>query len=331
MQLRLGRLQFLINDRSDFTDMTLFASWALALAVIFSLGLPHSFVLSESLPLQSRHKEKSPPSLHWNPPDVDAPLATLSVGPPCSLPTVLKLAGQSAEELVNHLQNFIAHEQIRYEQTDRQGMYELSLAAKFDYLVDFGNQSDPLKAHETRTSRGATDVRHLSAILDRGLPVLALIFYPALQSDYEMRCEGSTQWNNQPTWVVHFSQRKGKRPRTVTMQTPTEIYPRTLTATETRPLSIKGRAWIAADSGQVLHLETNLTEGILAIDLREMALSVDYVAVKSPSQNLEVWLPRFAIAYTDYADRRMIIEHTFSDFQLFSIKTEQIIHEPAKP
>jgi hypothetical protein len=106
------------------------------------------------------------------------------------------------------------------------------------------------------------------------------------------------------------------------METPTEIYPRTLTATEIRPLSIKGRAWIAADSGQVLHLETNLTEGILAIDLREMALSVDYVAVKSLSQNLQVWLPRFAIAYTDYAGRRMIIEHTFSDFQLFSWSAE---------
>jgi hypothetical protein len=75
----------------------------------------------------------------------------------------------------------------------------------------------------------------------------------------------------------------------------------------------------------------NESEGsILAIQLREMAISVDYAAVESPSQNLEVWLPQFAIAYTDYADRRMIIEHTFSDFQLFSVKTEQVIQSPKK-
>ena len=299
--------------------MTRSAPCAVALAISCAFGLPQS------------QKEKPPPTLHWNPPQVDAPIPTLSAVPPCSLPNVLKEAGKSGEELVNHLQNFIAHEQIRYEQTDRQGMRELSLAARFDYLVDFGNQSDPLKVHETRTSRGATDAKHLAAVLDKGLPVLALVFYPDLQGDYEMRCEGSTQWDNRPAWVVHFSQMKGKRPRTVTMETPTEIYPSVLTATKVRPLSIKGRAWIAADSGQVLHLETNLKESILAIDLREMAISVDYAAVKSPSQNLEVWLPRFAVAYTDYANRRMIIEHTFSDFQLFSIQTKQIIHEPGKP
>ena len=290
-----------------------------ALAIIYTFGLPQS------------KKEKPLPTLHWDPPQVDTPLPALSAVPPCSLPDVLKQAAKSAEELVNHLQNFIAHEQIRYEQTDRQSLHELSLAAKFDYLVDFGSQSDPLKVHETRTTRGATDAGNLSAILDKGLPVLALIFHPVLQGDYEMRCEGSTQWNSHPAWVVHFSQMKGKRPRTVTLETPTEIYPRLLTATEVRPLSIKGRAWIAADSGQVLHLETNLKERILAIDLREMAISVDYAAVKSPSKNLEVWLPQSAVAYTDYAGRRMTIEHIFSDFQLFSIKTEQIIHEPGKP
>ena len=41
-----------------------------------------------------------------------------------------------------------------------------------------------------------------------GIPVLALIFYPAIQSDYEMRCEGTAQWNNHPAWVVHFRQIK---------------------------------------------------------------------------------------------------------------------------
>jgi len=312
-------LRFLRNHRFDSSEMTRTAPCAVALAIIYTFGLPQS------------EKEKPLPRLRWNPPQVDAAIPALSAVPPCSLSNVLQQAGKSAEALVSQLQNFIAREQIRYEQTDRQGLpelSELSLAGKFEYLVDFGSQSEPLKVHETRTTRGATGGRNLSAILDKGLPVLALIFYPELQGDYEMHCEGSAPWNNQPAWVVHFSQMKGKRPRTVTMETPTEIYPRLLTATEIRPLSIKGRAWIAADSGQVLHLETNLKEGILAIQLREMAISVDYAAVKSPSQNLEVWLPQFAIAYTDYANRRMIIEHTFSDFQLFSVKTKQVIQSP---
>jgi hypothetical protein len=201
-------------------------------------------------------------------------------------------------------------QQIRSEQT------EISIAAKFDYVVDFGKQSEPLNIHETRTRLAGTDDGHLSAMLDSGLSVLALIFYPALQSDYEMRCEGSAQWNNHPAWVVHFRQIRGKRPRTVTLATATQVY----------PLSIMGRAWIAADSGQVMHLETNLVEGILPIDLREMGFSVDYFPVKFQSQNVEIWLPQFAVAYTDYGKRRTITEHTFSDFQLFSVQTLQVDH-----
>ena len=316
MQPRLCGLQFLSCRTVCSTEMTRSVARAVALAITCAFGLPQS------------QKEKPPPTLHWDPPQVDAPIPTLSAVPPCSLPNVLKEAGKSAKELVNHLQQLCRPRADSLRANGPAGHARIHLAAKFDYLVDSGNQSDPLKVHETRTSRGATDARHLAAVLDKGLPVLALVFYPSLQDDYEMRCEGSTQWDSQPAWVVHFSQMKGKRPRTVTMETPTEIYPSVVTATEVRPLSIKGRAWIAADSGQVLHLETNLKEGILAIDLREMAISVDYAAVKSPSQNLEVWLPQFAIAYTDYAGRRMIIEHTFSHFELFSVQTQQIIHEP---
>jgi hypothetical protein len=284
-----------------------------------------------------QEKPKRAPALRWDPPQVDAPIPSLSATPPCSLPDVLNQAGQRAEELVDHLQNFIAHEQVRYEQTDSPGMLgmsiatgtqqigneetEVSITAKFDYVVDFGEKSGPLQVHETRTLLPGTNSEHLSAILDKGLPALALIFYPALQNDYEMRCEGFTQWNNQPAWVVHFRQMKGKRPRTAKMETATGVY----------PYGLKGRAWIAADSGQVMHLETNLVEAILLIDLQANAVSVNYAPVKFQSQNVEIWLPQHAVAYTDYARRRMITEHTFSDFQLFSVQTQQTIQKPKEP
>jgi hypothetical protein len=33
----------------------------------------------------------------------------------------------------------------------------------------------------------------------------------------------------------------------------------------------------------------------------------------------------------DYAKHRIIIEHTFSDFQLFSVQTKQDIQKPEEP
>jgi VWFA-related protein len=264
-----------------------------------------------------RKGKGSVPALDWDPPQVDAPVGSISAAQPCALPDVLKKAGQRADELINHLQNFDAQEQIRFEQTDSQGLIEKSMAAKFDYLVDFGEQSGH-KLHETRTLVPGTGDPDLSGLVDVGLPAFAMIFHPALQSDYEMRCEGLSQWNNQPAWVVYFQQSKKKRPRTVSMGTARSAY----------PVSVKGRAWIAADSGQIMHLETNLVDGIVVLQLRANAVSVDYAPVKFKSQNGEVWLPRSAVAYTEYFTRRTIIRHTFSDFQLFSVRTQQVIQKP---
>lgn len=306
--------------------------WFMALA-LFSAGRPIStIVVAKTPPANSaQEKKQKAPALRWEPPQVDARLPALSATPPCVLPDVLKQAGQRAEELIDHLQNFIAHEQVRYEQTGptftlgvtwgnlpQPGM---SRTAKFDYIVDFGERAGPIQVHEARTPLPGANNEFLQAGLDKGLPVLALIFYPTLQSDYEMRCEGSVHWHNQPAWVVHFRQVKGKRPRTVALETAMEVY----------PLSIKGRAWIAADSGQVIHLETSLVSGMPTIELAEDAFSVDYAPIKFQSQNVEIWLPLFAVAYTDYGKRRIITEHTFSDFQLFSVQTQETIQKPSAP
>ena len=269
----------------------------------------------------AQENAKKARALRWDPPNVDVPVSSISASPACSLPDVLKQAGVRATELINHLQNFDAHEQVRYEQTDGFGMPNMAVAAKFDYLVDFGEQPDALKVHETRTPLNGTDDQQVRSLLDKGLPVLALIFHSNLQSDYEMRCEGFSEWNNVPAWIIYFSQIKGKRVRTLSMGTATSIY----------PVSLKGRAWVAADSGQLMHLETNLMQGIPIIELQSNAVSVDYAPVQFKSQSLEVWLPQSAVAYTDYGKRRTIIEHTFSDFQLFSVQTKQVIGEPKQP
>jgi hypothetical protein len=268
------------------------------------------------IPVPGKGKE-SAPALDWNPPEVDSPLPAVSDVPPCALPGVLNKAGERAEELVGHLQNFEALDQIRFEQTDPQGMTEKLMAGEFDYLVDLGEQSRH-KLIETRTFVPGTGDPALAAAVDVGLPALGMIFHPALQSDYEMRCAGLSQWHGQPAWIIYFEQNKKKRPRTVSMGTEKGGY----------PVSLKGRAWIAADSGQVVHMETNLLNGLASLELRANSVSIDFAPVKFKSQNVEVWLPKSATVYTEYFTRRTIIQHTFSRFQLFSVQTQQVIQKP---
>lgn len=296
-----------------------FVSRCSALVLFFTIVLLATLAAAKSpLAGSSQEKQNKPPDLHWNPPQVDAPLPSVSSTPPCPLSDVLKMAAHRTAELIDHLQNFDAHEQVRYQETDGLGISTMAIADNFDYLVDFGAQTGPLKIQETRTPLAGSDNSHLSTIVDKGLPVLALIFYPELQRDYEMHCEGITQWNSQPAWVVYFRQVDGMRPRTLSMGTAANVF----------PVSLKGRAWIAADSGEIMHLETNLVKGVPIIELRANAVSVDYAPVAFPSRNLQLWLPKSAVAYTDYGKRRTIIEHTFSDFQLFSVDTQQVIGRP---
>jgi len=293
-----------------------------AVTTFAAIVLLATFAAAKSHPSgPAEEKQKKPAELRWDPPQVDDPVPALSTTPPCSLHDVLQQAGRRAAELVDLLQNFDAHEHLRFEQTDRLGMSEMFIAENFDYLVDFGEQSGPLKVQETRTPLAGSDNAHLSTIVDKGLPVLALIFYPVMQADYEMRCEGLTQWNNQPAWVVYFRQVDGIRPRTLSMGTEANVF----------PVSLKGRTWIAADSGQIMHLETNLVKGVPIIELRANAVSIDYAPVDFPSRHMQLWLPHSAIAYTDYGKRRTIIEHTFTDFQLFSVQTQQVIGKPKQP
>jgi hypothetical protein len=270
---------------------------------------------SDSSSQRSAGKKKA--MLRWDPPQVDAPVASLAMTPPCSLPDVLNQASQRATNLVSSLQNFTAHERIRYEETDDLGNPDFASTEDFNYFVDFGEKAGALKSHETRTQIN-TDSTAMGELRDTGLAVLALIFHPLMQDDYDMRCEGYGAWNEKPAWVVRFQQKKDKKPRTLSFHTPNSSY----------RASLKGRAWIAADSGEIIHLEINLVAGIGMLGLQGNAVSVDYAPVQFHSQNVELWLPKTAQAYADYGKRRMIIDHTFSEFQLFSVQTQQQIEKP---
>jgi hypothetical protein len=307
----------LANSRETMRNR--FASRSSALTAAAVIVLFATFASANAQPsVSTPDKQKKPDELHWDPPQVDDPVPGLSGVPPCSLHDVLRQAGRRAAELVDLLQNFDAREHLRFEQTDRLGMAEMYITENFDYLVDFGEQSGPLKIQETRTPLAGSDNAHLRTIVDKGLPVLALIFYPEMQRDYEMRCEGFTQWNNLPAWAVYFHQVDGIKPRTLSMGTAANVF----------PVSLKGRAWIAPDTGQIMHLETNLVKAVPIIELRANAVSIDYAPVDFPARHMQLWLPKSAVAYTDYGERRTIIEHTFSDFQLFSVQTQQVIEKP---
>ncbi|MGB7026759.1 MAG: VWA domain-containing protein [Candidatus Acidiferrum sp.] len=265
-------------------------------------------------------KKAKSKQLFWYPPDVDAPLRSRIASPPCILSNVLEQAGARANELVTNLQNFTAEEKIEYRVLGSMGLLLEDGRGTFDYTVDFEQSLGGLGVQESRTpERGSHDFPASSQ--DVGLPDLALIFLSNFQGDYEMKCEGATEWNRQPAWVVHFQQRKDRPSHTASFSVKGVAY----------PAELKGRAWIAQDSGEVLHLETSLMEAIPAANVRQMYLSIDYAPVQFRTENVRVWLPQAVDAYDDFGDHRAMISHAFTNFLLFSVRTDQGIEKPKNP
>jgi hypothetical protein len=283
------------------------------LAMILALGL-----LLRSAQARSPQKEAKPARLRWAPPDVDGRIRTISATPPCPLETVIEQAGQRANELRKNLQNFGAQENIEYQDLDRLGLAQIT-EGTFDYVAVFEQSGGSFSVNESRAPIKASP--RFPATVDTGLAALGLIFYPGVRNDYEMSCEGADQWNGQAAWVIHFRQRKDRPSHTLEFQGLTGTF---------HP-GLKGRAWISTDSFQVLHLETNLMEGIPEISLRSSVTEIDYAAVQFHSQNVDLWLPQIAAVFFDYGDRRVMVQHTFSNFHVFLVQTGEVDGKPKEP
>lgn len=266
-------------------------------------------------------KAPKPHSAHWAPPNVDAPLTSLSSSAPCFADKVLEQAGERAKELVTNLQNFTARERIAYEELDEFGNPRASQNGAYDYLVLLQeNRPGSLSVSETRNGSSSLDV-FPAAIADSGLPAMVLIFHPYYVGEYNMRCEGLGQWNGQPAWVIHFEQRRDKPSHTRAFRTKDARF----------PFKLKGRAWIASDTYEILHLESNLMEAVPMIHLRSEAVSIDYAPVQFHSRNVTLWLPQAAEVFSDFETQRYHVRHSFTDFLLFSVDTNQKIENPHQP
>jgi len=261
------------------------------------------------------------PVAHWAPADVDAAVPEVAPDTPCSLPGVLSATSQRVKELVTNLERFAATERLEHEQVDASGNARQKETRTFTYLAAIEEiRPGMLSVSEYRDGAISVDAfpAHLATT---GLAALALIFHAYYVDDFEMTCEGLGQWRGQPAWQVHFRQRNDRPSRMRAYRVKQIEY----------PVKLNGRAWIAADTYQVVRLETDLAEEIPAIRLRAEHLAIEYRPVQFQKRRVELWLPGSAELYFDFKGHRYHRRHSFSNFRLFSVDTSQQIRDPAMP
>lgn len=269
---------------------------------------------------EGRAKNVSFQNLKWAPPKVDASVKSLATIPACDLSDVLKQAAVNALALATNLEKFTAQEHIDYVMLDRDGMVEQYDSGTFQYVYSIEQQDGKSVSREYRSPIKGSHVFR-AAEQEVGGAAIALMFLPDLQSDYEMRCEGSDERNGQMDWIVHFEQRKDRLSRTAKIWANSVAHPGVF----------KGRAWISRDTFQVVHLEAGLMDGVPDIGLEGMAFSVDYGLVQNTLGTLKFWLPHAIDTYWDFNAHRTILAHKLSQFELFAVETKESVEGAKQP
>ena len=258
---------------------------------------------------------------NWLPPDVDDRVPSVEPDAACALDDVLQKAGKRIQELVSNVDRFTATESLKHQSINKWGLTSSSQTRTFDYLVSVQEvRPGYLNVDEYRSRHGVSGDDFPDGIATIGLPSLVLIFHPYNAGSFEMTCEGLAKWNGTFGWQVHFRQRNDK-PNTIRSYRIGFHGP-------SYPVALKGRAWIAADSYQILGLETDLIAPVPEIRLATDRTIIQYGPVHFREDKVDMWLPQSAEVFYDWKGRRGHRRHSFSNYLLFSVGDKQRISAP---
>lgn len=252
----------------------------------------------------------------WAPPDIDQGIPPVRADASCPLPQILKEASRHAEELVDNLQRFSATERIDDIEFRKDGRVRSSETFLDSYVAQIAQASSgSLQIEEYRS--GSSEEQQ-PPLADVGTAAFALIFHPHHIDNFDFRCEGLAELHGVRAWQVHFEESADSARAFHALHLETSSY----------KLRLKGRAWIAAETYEVLQLETDLVSPLPQIALQMEHMKITYAPVEFKKRHLNLWLPDNATMYIAYRGHRYERIHNFSQFQLFWIDTEQMVKDP---
>jgi len=261
--------------------------------------------------------EPALPVTAWQPPGIDDTKPVIAAGVTCPSEQVFGTSGERVEQLVDNVGRFAAIEDLLHERLDAQGNAATRETRKFDYAASISEtRPGVLMVDEYRTQHyGLADLP--DQIVTKGFAALALVFHPSMRDNFQMTCEGLGEWHGQATWLVHFRQREDRPSRM-------QEY---IVGANSYPVKLKGRAWITADKFQIVRIESELVSPIAKTRFFTEHQIAEYGPIPFEKKNLELWLPKTAEVYLDFAGHRYHRRHSFDHYMLFSVDSQEKIRE----
>jgi len=254
----------------------------------------------------------------WSPPRVDQETIQVTDGVVCPVRQVLDGVMHRVNELAANMNRFAATEHVLHQDLNSSGRVVSVQTRKFDYVVSITpSSSGSFAIDEFRDGTNSND-DFLKGISTTGVFSLAFIFSERERLAYDFKCEGLGEWEGGRAWIVYFRQRTNYESRTLRYVVAGNVY----------MVGLKGRAWIAADSLQIQHLEADLVDAVPKIGLREQHEILEYKPIFFTKRYVEMWLPARADLYIDLRNHKFHRIHNFDSYLLFSVVTSQKISIP---
>src|SRR6267154_1158050 len=258
------------------------------------------------------------PPQKWMPPDVDESMPPVESMAGCPLEKVRDEAGKRVGEFVDAVNRIAATESLDNEVIDRSGLPMRRVSRNYSYVASVQQVRPGIYTMEEYRNGGMDLDLFPERVATLGLTALVMAFHEVYRDDYDVTCEGLSRWHGSLAWQVHFRQKADKPARLRSYRVNALSF----------PVALRGRAWIAADSFQIVSLETDIVSPIPQIQLKAEHISVEYAPVKFLSRQTQLWLPESAEIFFDYGRRRMHRRHYFRDYMLFAVDEKQRISPP---
>ena len=256
-------------------------------------------------------------SVKWQPPGIDEEKPSVAAGVACPYQQVLDGVEHNAQQLAENVGRFAAIEDVLHERLDNLGNPTGREIQKFDYAASISQPAPGrLQVDEYRVEKYGAD-NLPDQIVTGGFPTLALLFLPDMRVNYEITCEGLGEWQGQSAWLMHFRQREDRPSSIGRFKAGDNAY----------PINLKGRAWITADTFQIVRIESELVSPMKQIQFLTEHSIAEYGPVHFQKKNLDLWLPKSADVYLDIRHHRYHRRHSFDHYMLFSVDSDQKVRE----
>ncbi len=258
----------------------------------------------------------------WQPPGIDEVKLNLAPGVVCPTAKVIEESGKRVQELVTSVSRIAAVEELFHQPLDEFGNPVRTETRTYNYVASI-SEPDPgfFAIDEYRAQKIGLD-DYPGHIASTGFAALALVFHPHERDNFDMVCEGLGDWHGQATWLVHFRQRADRLNSMHSYKVGDRLY----------PVSLKGRAWITADTFHIVRIESEMVRPMPEIQLLSEHQVVEYGPIPFENKKISLWLPKTAEIYFDFRKHRYYRRHTFDHYMLFSVDSKEKRKEPvSKP